>query len=244
MIGKLSWRVIPIVLVAACRDASTSLPPLRFLTISGGNNQVAFDTVSHLGSPLAVRVSSDSREIAGVRVRWSIVAGAGELTSSPTGSPLTDNETTTGPDGSTAVFFRPRSLGTNTVEASVDYRTGAVQFHAVMDPVLIPPQVLIAAGPEFDCTGGNDPTRFKTAATGDTTLSAAVGQRVGLLYAPYLLPVCAAQFKSTAVPPGGTPFDSGIIYAGDTFVFKPDVVGIWTFVDAINGGTAKLTVVP
>ena len=204
---------------------------------------MAFDTLSHLGSPLAVRVTRDSRAMVGVRVQWSVVAGAGELTSSPTGSPLADNASITGPDGVTAVFFRPRSLGTNTVAASVDGAT-PVQFRAVMDPFLIPPQVLIEAGPVFDCTGGYDPTRYWNATARDTVLSAAVGQRVGLFYAPYLLPVCTAQFKSTAVPPGATPFDSGVIHAGDTFVFKPDVAGTWTFVDAINGGTGKLTVVP
>jgi len=237
-------ELLLLMIVGACHDATTSMAPVpSSLAIYGGNNQVAFDTLPHLGSPLAVRVTGDSRAFVGVRVQWSVVAGAGELTSFPTGSPLADNASITGPDGVTSVFFRPRSLGTNTVVAAVDGAT-PVQFHAVMDPSLIPPQVLIEAGPVFDCTGGYDPTGYWIATTRDTVLSAGVGQRVGLLYAPYLLPACTAQFKSTTVPPGGTPFDSGVIHAGDTFVFKPDVAGTWTFVDAINGGTGKLTVVP
>jgi len=237
-------ELLLLMIVGACHDATTSMAPVpSSLAIYGGNNQVAFDTLSHLGSPLAVRVTGDSRAFAGVRVQWSVVAGAGELTSFPTGSPLPDNASITGPDGVTSVFFRPRSLGTNPVVAAVNGAT-PVQFHAVMDPSLIPPQVLIEAGPVFDCTGGYDPTGYWIATTRDTVLSAGVGQRVGLLYAPYLLPACTAQFKSTTVPPGGTPFDSGVIHAGDTFVFKPDVAGTWTFVDAINGGTGKLTVVP
>jgi len=63
-------------------------------------------------------------------------------------------------------------------------------------------------------------------------------------YADYLSYACAARFKSTSVPPGGTPFDSGVIHAGDTFEFKPDAVGNWTFTDAINGGSGTLIVRP
>jgi hypothetical protein len=75
-------------------------------------------------------------------------------------------------------------------------------------------------------------------------LSAVVGTRVGIHYADYLLPVCTARFKSTSVPAGGTPFDSGVIHAGDTFEFKPDAVGNWNFTDVINGGSGTLIVRP
>jgi hypothetical protein len=71
-----------------------------------------------------------------------------------------------------------------------------------------------------------------------------VGQRVGIHYADYLLPACTARFKSTAVPAGGKPFDSGVIHAGDTFTFQPNVAGAWTFIDELNGGTGTLMVKP
>jgi hypothetical protein len=137
-------------------------------------------------------------------------------------------------------------LGSNTVTASVSGAT-TVEFHAITNPALRPPDLpfIITAGPVFDCTGGSDSTRYWLGtAVRDTVLVASVDERVGIRYAPYLPTVCAAQFKSTAVPAGGTPFDSGIIHAGDTFVFTPNAVGRWTLVDAFNGGTGTLTVTP
>jgi hypothetical protein len=232
-----------LLLVAACRDA-TNEPVRSSLSIYGGNNQLGFDTLSNLGSPLAVLVTEDNRAIAGVRVQWKVVVGDGELTIFPTGSPLADDATTTDVNGIASVYFRPRSLGTNTVTASVSGAT-PVEFHAITNPTLRPPDVLITAGPVFDCTGGLDPTKYWLGSNArDTLLSASVGQRVGIRYAPYLLPACTAQFKSSAVPVGGTPFDSGIIHPGDTFEFKPNAAGKWTFVDAINGGAGTLTVTP
>jgi len=48
--------------------------------------------------------------------------------------------------------------------------------------------------------------------------------------------------KSTVVPDGGQPFDSGIVRPGDPFVFTPRVAGTWELTDVINGGTGKLIV--
>ncbi len=245
-LSRVRRELLLLLIVAACRDLINDTPVESVrssLSIYGGNNQVGFDTLSKLGSPLAVRVTSDNAGIAGARVQWRVVAGDGEFTSFPTGSPLTDNATTTDANGIAAVYFRPRALGTNTVSASVSGVTPVV-FNSTMDPKLRPPDVLINAGPLFDCTGGLDPTRYWLATISDTLLSASVGQRVGIRYASYLSPVCTVQFKSTAVPAGGTPFDSGIIHAGDRFDFTPNVAGKWTFVDAINGGTGTLTVKP
>ncbi|HEV8215456.1 MAG TPA: hypothetical protein VGP95_06465 [Gemmatimonadaceae bacterium] len=244
---RTDWLLL-LALVAACGDATKPTESVRSsLTIFGGDNQVGFDTISNLGSPFAVRVTDGLRGISGVRVQWKVVAGAGEFTSYPAGLPVSDNVTSTGFDGVAAVFFRPRSLGMNTVTASVTGTT-PVEFHAVTDPSLVPPvppDVLIEAGPVFDCTGGLDPTRYWIGADlRDSVLSARVGQRVGLRYGRHLSPVCTARFKSTDVPPGGTSFDSGVIHAGDTFEFRPNVAGTWTFVDAINGGTGTLTVKP
>jgi hypothetical protein len=244
-LSRVRRALLLLLLVAACRDATNSIRPAQSnLAIYGGNNQVGFDTVSRLDLPLAVRVTSDYGGVAGVRVQWTVGAGGGELTSFPTGLPLTDNATSTDANGVAAVFFRPRSLGTNTVTASVVGAT-TVEFHAVMNPSLQPPDVLVNAGPLFDCGGGFDPTKFWLGRdVRDSVLSASVGQRVGIHYADYLLPVCTARFKSTAVPAGGKPFDSGVIHAGETFTFQPNVAGAWTFIDELNGGTGTLMVKP
>ena len=123
-----------LLLVGACRDASEE-PVQSSLSIYGGNNQTGFDTLSNLGSPLAVRVTGDGHAMAYVRVQWKVVVGAGAFTSFPTGSPLVDNTTSTDINGIAAVYFRLRSLGTNTVTASVSGAT-PVEFHAIANPTL------------------------------------------------------------------------------------------------------------
>jgi hypothetical protein len=240
--------ILLLFLLVGCHDATRVASPIPpRLSIYGGNNQVAFDTISRLHVPFSVRVvDADGRPVPAIRVQWRVIAGSGELTAYPGGERLTDNITATGSDGVAAVSFRSRSLGNGIVSASV---TGAasVEFHIVTDPTLAPPDVIITGGPFFDCTGGTDPTRYWVSSGSgirDTVLSAVVGDRVGIRYADYLLPVCTARFKSTSVPAGGTPFDSGVIHAGDMFEFKPDAVGNWTFTDAINGGSGTLIVRP
>ena len=239
--------ILLLFLLAGCHDATRSASPIQpLLSIYGGNNQVAFDTIARLRVPFAVRaVDADGRPLPAVRIQWRVIAGSGELTAYPGGERLTDNTTTTGSDGVAAVSFRSRSLGSGIVSASA---TGAapVEFHTVTDPALEPPAVIITGGPLFDCTGGADPTRYwvGTPPAVDTVLSAVAGTRVGLRYADYLSYACTARFKSTSVPAGGTPFDSGVIHAGDMFEFKPDAVGTWTFTDAINGGSGTLIVRP
>jgi len=238
--------ILLLFLLVGCHDATRIGSPIQpRLSIYGGNNQVAFDTIARLRVPLAVRaVDADGRPLPAIRIQWRVIAGSGELTAYPFGERLIDNTTTTGSDGVAAVSFRSRSLGSGIVSASV---TGAapVEFHTVTDPALEPPAVIITGGPFFDCTGGADPTRYWVGTPAvDTVLSAVVGTRVGIRYADYLSYACTARFKSTSVPAGGTPFDSGVIHAGDTFEFKPDVVGNWTFTDVINGGSGTLIVRP
>jgi hypothetical protein len=231
-----------LLLLAGCHDATR---PEGRLLIYAGNNQVAFDTIARLRVPFSVRaVDGDGHSLAAIRVDWRILSGSGELTSYPDGERLTDNATATGRDGVATVSFRSRSLGSAVISASM-LGAAPVEFHTVTDPALVPPDVIIIGGPLFDCTGGADPTKYWLGGgIRDTILSAVVGQRVGIRYADYLSASCTARFKSIVVPAGGTPFDSGDIHPGDRFEFKPDAVGNWTFIDAINGGGGTLIVRP
>ena len=68
-----------------------------------------------------------------------------------------------------------------------------------------------------------------------------VGAKVEWQYAEWLFQSCEARITSISVPPGGEAFDSGIIKPGLPFQFVPRVAGTWEYIDAINGGSGKLT---
>jgi len=53
---------------------------------------------------------------------------------------------------------------------------------------------------------------------------------------------CGARIVSQSVPPGGQPFDSGLL-VGQSFRFVPHVPGEWTYVDVMNGGTGGKLIV-
>jgi hypothetical protein len=69
-----------------------------------------------------------------------------------------------------------------------------------------------------------------------------LGARVTWVYMEWVHPACTARVVSTLEPPGGTPFDSGILRPGQPFTFVPNVVGTWEFIDELNGGSGRLTV--
>ena len=50
-----------------------------------------------------------------------------------------------------------------------------------------------------------------------------------------------ARIASTTTPPGGAPFDSGLVDEGARFEFVPGVPGVWEFVDQVSGATGSLT---
>ena len=54
----------------------------------------------------------------------------------------------------------------------------------------------------------------------------------------------SAHIVSTSVPPGGTPFDSGMLTVDGRFRVVPDVAGLWTFTDQVSGAVGTLTVHP
>jgi hypothetical protein len=53
---------------------------------------------------------------------------------------------------------------------------------------------------------------------------------------------CESRIVSTSVPPGGQPFDSGMLRPGQAFRFTPNVAGTWEYQDVMGGGGGRLTV--
>lgn len=101
--------------------------------------------------------------------------------------------------------------------------------------------MVIQIVPGFDCgeaSGFEDPE-------GSRNTAVRVGAVVEWVYGPQAqvgtFP-CMARLRSATVPPGGMTFDE-TMNARDRFQFVPNVAGVWEYVDAMNGGSARLTAV-
>jgi len=225
--------------VAACGQAavpSAPLPPevLPLLAIVSGNSQAG--TLGEvLAQPLVVRVTDAAGAgVAGVSVRWTAIAGAGEF-----GSPTPATQTAA--DGMALISFRP--TGTSnvtgvTVTATGDGLKGSpllFTFHVL--PPDVPAEVLIPFGPVFDCTGGADPSIFV-----GPQGTIPVGALVVWEYAPGLSGLCAARLRSISVPPGASSFESGPIAPGERFGAILGVAGDWVVRDVMYGGAVTLRV--
>jgi len=202
------------------------VPVPSALTIVSGNGQNA--TVGELlTQPLIVRVTSaDGVGVSGVAVRWAIVSGGGEL-----GIP--QSATYTGVEGLASMTVLPIAPGPITVSASADGVPGAPATFTI-DVTAGGPrpyQVLIRFGPLFDC-GEFDGSVFSVPAGTIPLGSLVIWEAVW----------CPGQVVSVSVPPGGTPFDSGVIAAGHSWSVVLATAGDWEIKDALNGGTVTLRV--
>ncbi len=229
------------ILLAAC-DTGLIEPAASEITIHSGDSQVV-PLGSMLPKPLAVRVTgSDGRPAPGITIRWTVTTGTGDLRSWPVAQPLIASFTITDASGIARVFFRPRVLGTNTVTAEGRGLAGSPATFTTS--ATAPPDVVIRFGAVFDCypePDPNDPSIF-AGPGGSSDVTVQVGATVQWEYSEGMHPTCTARVTSTSVPPGGEPFDSGIISPGQRFLFVPRVAGTWKYVDAVNGGSGTLTV--
>jgi Bacterial Ig-like domain (group 1) len=220
--------------VAACDKVPTEQPVASHIAIFGGDDQVA-NAGSSLANPLSVRVTDGGgRGLPNVKVDWQITSGEGEFLSASDGRPLIQSFSVTNTDGVARVLVQFTVPGTSTVAASVAGLQGPpLTFTAT---VFKPADVVIRFGPFFDCTPLSDTSVF---VSNDVTVP--VGAKVEWQYAEWLFQSCEARITSISVPHGGEPFDSGIIKPGLPFQFVPRMAGTWEYVDAINGGSGKLT---
>jgi hypothetical protein len=223
-------------LISACgHDAAAPEVGPRIAVVSG-NNQEARDG-SRLGAPLTVRVTrSGSAAASGVEVRWDVARGSGEFHRVPDDQRVSPAISTTDADGIARIYFFPTVLGQSEVVASAAAVTPAAARFFVNDR----PRFEIVFGPLFDCTPFNDPSRFSL--NNSSEMIAQVDVPVSVGYFRGLAAECTARVKTTSVPDGGEPFDTGVLHPGETFVFTPHVAGTWEFTDVINGGSGFLIV--
>jgi hypothetical protein len=221
--------------VTACgADASTQPPRLGTRIVdAGGNGQMAYaDTI--LPKAFVVQVKGpDNKGVAGVPVEWRITSGAGELL------PAHDSVLIAATDASglSSVTVRPSTLGLFTVNASTPASPGVgITFSA---SIRQRPDVVIRIQPGFDC---GDPSTF-VGPDSTSDVNVAVGALIEWTY-----PVsgfggytCTARLRTLTTPVGGTTFDQ-LLPINEVFQFRVDAVGVWTYSDALNGGTGSLTV--
>jgi hypothetical protein len=212
-------------------------PVVQTLAIVSGNGQRG--TVgTPLSQPLVVRLVNGSLPLVGMPVKWTASAGAG-------GFSAAGGMTLTGADGTASIGFLPAvstTIGAGgtiswvTVQATVDVAGGpsvTFSFHVLGES----PEVFIPFGPYFDCTGGMDPSRFSGP---EGTIP--VGSLVVWQYATWLYPGCAAQLRSTQVPQGAAPIESGPLAPGTLFGAVLRVAGDYVVEDVKYGGQVTLRV--
>lgn len=183
----------------------------------------------YLSTQLAVRViDSLGHGVPLTAVKWTAF-----------GTWPTDYKATTSTDsaGIALLPFQPLRLGTIQVIARIwAPPSDSVVFTITVHPGDSP--VVIRFSSMFDCLGY--PTLFD-ATLFDDPGPIPVETTVEWIYQD-TLSYCTARLVSTTVPPGGQPFDSGILGPGQHFNFIPRVAGDWEYKDAINGGHGVLRV--
>lgn len=246
---SLRWCVAPLGLALyACGgdgvgDGPTEPPPTprqpAVIALVSGNDQDG-KAGGVLADPLAVRVTDARGDgLGGVKVTWHVTSGAGELWSEEWEqlNELRDEGTRTDATGVTRIFFRPTVVGTSTVTAEVGGIQGSPVVFVTNASVMV-----IGFGYFSDCT--DDEASFFQGPDGSRDVAVPVGTTVEWwgVGTEWLPASCTnARIASTLEPPGGEPFDSGILTLDDSFEFTPGVAGTWEYVDQITGETGTLT---
>lgn len=161
-----------------------------------------------------------------------------------------DSKLAWSPDGSTIAF----TAGTEGQAGiwGVDTGTGAVArlFPDAFDPAWGPDGRIAFASWEY-CANEwvvsiwvAGPTRTPTGLYHGPNQASSLDVRVGgtvQWISRNQLPPFTSHLVSTSHPPGGQPFDSGLMEPGDNFSFTPGVEGTWAYVDQISGLTGTFT---
>lgn len=176
-----------------------------------------------LPEPFVVRVTDDRGEgVEGVRVTWSVAAGAGDFPQ--------DVSWRTRRDGIHRVVFRPTALGTSVVAAEVVGLEGSpVTFSTEASGVLI--------GFNYDPFGES----WFAGPEGSSDVAVPVGTTVEWVVKWSPGGTATARIVSLSEPLGAEPFDSAVLTYAQRFQFIPGVPGTWEYVDQQSGATGTLT---
>jgi Tol biopolymer transport system component len=220
--------------------------PGASMEIVSGNDQEASAGPLFADEPLVVRVK-DGRgaPVENVSVIWGVPSGDVVLGNACSQTVIDWSEeeqaftalwtfwaARTGPDGTAAVEYRPRALGTSEVNARIlghgngDWMTDGVTFTLETTSLII--------GLSRDPSDGGAPTFLGPHLTSDA------GVPVGGVV-EFWNRESTARIVSTSSPAGGASFDSGPLQRDERFRFVPDVAGTWEFVDEVSGAKGTLT---
>jgi len=201
-------------------DGTFLLEKPRISVVSGADQEgVAGKLLDH---ELAVRVADPrGRGLGHQLVTWRVTSGAAELW------PAT-GQTSTDSDGRTSLSIRPLIVGTIRVAAELaEGNQTPATFQATSR--CWAESVTIVFWRE---RGGMDDAFYLGTVAGPIRVLA--GTTVVLLNTNTVSDF-KARFTSTAIPPGGTAFDSGLLDYGESYRFVPNVEGTWNFKDQVSG---------
>lgn len=206
------------------------------LTIESGNHQHGL-VLDWIQEPLVVRVSDgDGLPVPHVAVLWKSMNEGSLSDEGCAGAPYPHTAVLrTGSDGLTVqpggrgMRFQPQTMGTARVLAALPAAPVAAAPQPDLQAALFTVDVdgiLIVLGPDWFGTPRFFPESW--------TLS--IGGTMA-----WVNRFENARIRSTSVPPGGMPFDSGDLEMHARFAFVPEVTGTWEYIDEVSQLRGRFT---
>ena len=173
------------------------------------------------------------RPVPGATVRWtSAVSGVGQVCAKR-GEECRDGPLDLASDGEglSQAWYRPLTFPGQTVTASLVGVT-----HPVV-PFIVEVQGYLVQLDRGGC-GPGDPASFRVPDGTTDALTTSLGATI--VWELRSSGTCGARIKSTSVPRGGTPFESGDLSTGERFRWHPDAYGEWVYQDLVSGVVGRV----
>jgi hypothetical protein len=166
-----------------------------------------------------------------VPITWTLTSGAADLINVNNLCGITvDRHSVTSRGGYSRLEYRPIVYGVSTFTASVPGVQGS-------------PLTFTADATVMEVILSDDPWVGLPVVFGGPDYSPDITVPVGATV-EFWNRMPSARIVSTSVPPGGTPFDSGMLTTDGRLRVVPSVAGVWTFTDQVSGAVGTLTVHP